>query len=152
MSDRKFYDRNFQRNAINQWKTSGKSASEVEEELGLSAGSLYRWNRALADKEKKDQAKKGTHQPSTTKSNNTLNVNSLGYFLDGWADIVENMGEKAEEVKDKVYKQLIDRHMPDIIIKHTKGVVGITGSEKRDYRLPRPLQVQQLRFTLLNME
>ena len=29
---------------------------------------------------------------------NSVNVNNLGYFLDGWADLIEGMGEQIEEV------------------------------------------------------
>ena len=44
---RKQYSREFKLEAIRLWKTSGKSAPEVEDDLGISRGRLYRWNQHL---------------------------------------------------------------------------------------------------------
>src|SRR5687767_4887571 len=54
-----------------------------------------------------------------------VNINRLGYFLDGWADLMENLGDKVDTVQDEVYKQLTDREMPDIKVKQAKGHVGV---------------------------
>jgi len=37
----------------------------------------------------------------------------LGYYLDGWADLIEGMGEHAPNVKQGVINQLNQRQMPD---------------------------------------
>ena len=40
---RKRYTREFKQNALKLWQDSGKSAAEIEEDLGLSSGQLYYW-------------------------------------------------------------------------------------------------------------
>lgn len=65
--------------------------------------------------------------------NQEINVNALGYFLDGWSDLIEGMGGKADEVRQLVLKQLQDRNMPDIDLGNKTGVVSLGSGEKRDY-------------------
>lgn len=64
---------------------------------------------------------------------NSLNVNKLGFYLDGWADIVEGMGSKAGEVRQNVLKSLQDRNMPEITLGNKNGYVSLVSNEKRDY-------------------
>jgi transposase len=46
----KRYDEEFQRNAVNLWIQSGKSAAEISKDLGVSGFSLSRWkNKYLAE-------------------------------------------------------------------------------------------------------
>lgn len=75
--------------------------------------------------------------PASAQANADLsstNVNKLGVFLDGWADLIEGKGAKAAEVKQTVYQQLLERKMPDIQVKQVNGSVGI-GSNKRPYNI-----------------
>ena len=44
---RRQYSREFKLEAIRLWQTSGKSAPEVEDDLGISRGRLYRWKHQL---------------------------------------------------------------------------------------------------------
>ena len=44
MSIRRIYEREFKLEAIRLWQTTGKSASEVEADLGITPGLLYKWN------------------------------------------------------------------------------------------------------------
>ena len=46
-TQRKF-DRTFKREAVNNWLTSGKSASVVALELGILPNRLYAWRKAVA--------------------------------------------------------------------------------------------------------
>jgi len=46
---RKSYPEEFKIEAVQKWLSSGQSAAEVEKELGLSKGSLYKWKRQLGD-------------------------------------------------------------------------------------------------------
>ncbi len=46
---RKSYSQEFKIEALKEWQESGKSASEVEQELGLSRGMLYKWQSQLGD-------------------------------------------------------------------------------------------------------
>jgi len=44
---RRKYTADFKREAVQLWQTSGKTAVEIERELGISAGLLGRWKRKL---------------------------------------------------------------------------------------------------------
>ena len=44
---RRQYSREFKLEAIRLWQTTGKSAGEVEDDLGITRGRLYRWKRQL---------------------------------------------------------------------------------------------------------
>ena len=52
--ERRHYTEEFKREAVELWLKSGKSACDMENELGITNNLLYRWKRALA---KKDKAK-----------------------------------------------------------------------------------------------
>ena len=44
---RRSYTAEFKREAVRLWQTSGKTAAEIERELGIGAGLLGRWKRKL---------------------------------------------------------------------------------------------------------
>ena len=46
---RRTYTREFKLEAVRLWQTSGKSATQIERELGIGGGCLYRWKRKLAE-------------------------------------------------------------------------------------------------------
>jgi transposase len=46
---RRTYTREFKLEAVRLWQTSGKSAAQIEHELGIGSGCLYRWKRKLAE-------------------------------------------------------------------------------------------------------
>jgi transposase len=41
------YTREFKLEALRLWETSGKSAAQIESDLGIGSGNLYRWKRKL---------------------------------------------------------------------------------------------------------
>jgi transposase len=45
---RRTYTREFKIEAVHLWQTSGKSATQIEYDLGIGGGCLYRWKRQLA--------------------------------------------------------------------------------------------------------
>ena len=45
---RRQYSREFKQEAVQLLETSGKSASELERELGIGKGNLWRWKRKFA--------------------------------------------------------------------------------------------------------
>jgi transposase len=47
--ERKQYSREFKQEALRLLETSGKSASELERELGIGKGNLWRWKRKFAE-------------------------------------------------------------------------------------------------------
>ena len=49
--ERRQYSREFKLEAIRLWQSSGKSAREVEDDLGITRGRLYRWKRQLEAQE-----------------------------------------------------------------------------------------------------
>jgi transposase len=46
---RRTYTREFKLEAVRLWQTSGRSAAQIERELGIGGGCLYRWKRKLAE-------------------------------------------------------------------------------------------------------
>jgi len=44
---RRTYSAGFKREAVQLWQTSGKTAAEIEQELGIGAGLLGRWKCKL---------------------------------------------------------------------------------------------------------
>jgi hypothetical protein len=57
----------------------------------------------------------------------------LGQYLDGWADLIEGMGEKAEIVQSGVINQLKLRNMPDIQVDKITLKEGVLSDEYRSY-------------------
>ena len=45
---RRTYTREFKLEAVHLWQTSDKSATQIEHDLGIGDGCLYRWKRELA--------------------------------------------------------------------------------------------------------
>ncbi|HSM57954.1 MAG TPA: transposase [Candidatus Sulfomarinibacteraceae bacterium] len=45
MSTRRTYSREFKLEALRLWQTTDKSAGEVEKDLGITHGLLYKWKR-----------------------------------------------------------------------------------------------------------
>jgi transposase len=46
---RRTYTREFKLEAVRLWQTSGKSAAQIERDLGIGGGCLCRWKRKLAE-------------------------------------------------------------------------------------------------------
>ncbi len=72
-------------------------------------------------------------QPTRHSPVHNINVNKLGFYLDGWADLVEGMGSKFEEVRSGVLKQLEGRNMPDILVGNREGYVSLVSKDRRIY-------------------
>lgn len=47
MTERKHYTREFKFEALELWRSSGKSAAQIERDLGIHQGQLYAWKRQL---------------------------------------------------------------------------------------------------------
>jgi transposase len=45
---RRKFDDNFKSEAVNHWRSSGKSAETVAQELGIGSNLLYAWSKSLA--------------------------------------------------------------------------------------------------------
>jgi transposase len=45
----RFYSREFKLEALRLRETSGKSDGQIERDLGISRGSIYRWKKAFAE-------------------------------------------------------------------------------------------------------
>ncbi len=72
-------------------------------------------------------------QPTRQSQVHGINVNKLGFYLDGWADLIEDMGSKADQVRKDVLKQLRLRNMPDIDVRAWEGYVSSISRERREY-------------------
>jgi transposase InsO family protein len=60
MSKRRTYSREFKLEALRLWQTTEKSAREVEEDLGITRGLLYKWKRKFKAEGEKAFPGKGT--------------------------------------------------------------------------------------------
>jgi len=98
----------------------GEKINKFTEESGEKIQS------GLENVKKEQQARENQNLPKN------VNITKLGQFLDGWAELVEGMGEKAGQVRQDTLEQLELKEMPDINlaerVAHNK-----TYSEKRDY-------------------
>lgn len=74
-------------------------------------------------------------QPKLDFTKHSLNVNKLGFYLDGWGELIEGMGGKAQEVQISVHKFLTEREMPDIEVRTATGIVGLLSRAKREYTI-----------------
>jgi len=77
------------------------------------------------------QAQAAQAVPSTNQK--TINLQQLGTYLDSWADIVEDMGDKEQQVRQEILKQLLDRNMPEIGLEIKQGSVDLLGNKRREY-------------------
>jgi len=59
MSNRRTYDRQFKIDAVRLLKESGKTATEIADNLGIKRDLLSRWKKELADETKKAFTGKG---------------------------------------------------------------------------------------------
>lgn len=59
----------------------------------------------------------------------------LGYYLDGWADLIEGFGSRANMVQKETIKQLEDRHLPEIKIEKANIKAGIFSDGRREYTI-----------------
>ena len=62
-----------------------------------------------------------------------LHPNVIGFFLDGWSDLVESMGTLADQVRQALIQDLKSRQMPDIKISSQSGYDKVLGDGKRPY-------------------
>lgn len=63
-----------------------------------------------------------------------LNFRNLGFYIDGWADLAEGIGDKAEEVRELILNSLINRNMPEVKVEAAKVTTGLT-SGNRNYTI-----------------
>lgn len=63
-----------------------------------------------------------------------MNINNLGLFLDGWAELVEGRGDNADEIRNRVFANLSERNMPEVRVSQVNGSVGIA-SRTRPYNI-----------------
>lgn len=63
---RRQFDETFKREVVQNWVASGKSASVVAEEFGLSPGLLYEWKRGRAPADAGGRAAAGARPGSPT--------------------------------------------------------------------------------------
>jgi transposase len=60
---RRKYAEDFKREAVRLLETSGKSGREIEEDLGIGRGQIYRWRKRLAQESGNIRAFPGTGKP-----------------------------------------------------------------------------------------
>ena len=60
---RKTYTREFKIEAVRLLESSGKSGREIEDDLGIGRGQIYRWRKELSGEDGKVRAFPGTGNP-----------------------------------------------------------------------------------------
>lgn len=55
-----------------------------------------------------------------------------GYYLDGWADLVEGRGSKSSEIREDFFKRLKARNMPDVTLSQATPSLN---NEQRPYSI-----------------
>jgi transposase len=63
MGQRKRYTREFKVEAVRLLETSGKNGHEIEKDLGIGSGQVYRWRKQLATEGEGIRAFPGTGKP-----------------------------------------------------------------------------------------
>ena len=63
MAERKTYSREFKVEAVQLLETSGKNGHEIEKDLGIGSGQIYRWRKQLAGEGAGIRAFPGTGNP-----------------------------------------------------------------------------------------
>ena len=64
-----------------------------------------------------------------------LHPSELGFYLDGWSELVDNMSSLEDQVRQALLQDLERRQMPAIQISSRWGFSKLLGSEKRPYLL-----------------
>lgn len=72
---------------------------------------------------------------SVVKNEKEINVEKLGYNFDEWGELIENNGEKANEVREEVINLLVYRNMPQVQIRKVFAKVSLLSEEKRPYTI-----------------
>jgi hypothetical protein len=110
------------------------------------------WDTALSTKTKSDSVTTSLDGSNSTEGNSntavsdsqsvspqlktaSVDVNKLGYHLDGWADLLEGMGERVSEVQKSVLDFLVERDMPEIGVFDVIGHASLSSNERRSYLL-----------------
>lgn len=60
----------------------------------------------------------------------TVNVNALGRYLDGWSQLFEGEGEKAQEVRNQLAERIDARATPSMTTSMVRGVVDTKESDR----------------------
>ena len=60
---RRTYTREFKEEAVRLLESSGKSGHEIEDELGIGRGQIYRWRKQLAEEGRNIRAFPGSGNP-----------------------------------------------------------------------------------------
>ncbi len=60
----------------------------------------------------------------------TKSIKRLGTFVDGWVDLIDDMGHLEKEVFTNLLTELQSRNMPEVTHEEVKGWIG---KEERDY-------------------
>lgn len=68
-------------------------------------------------------------------ANIEVNLSKLGYYLDGWSDLIEGMGSKAPEVQQAMVEGLQKRKINNVKVTRIDGFVSIMLGDRRKYIL-----------------
>jgi hypothetical protein len=115
---------------INTWNSLSRGANIFLDDVSNALNNIKKTSQTSS--RQSDTARE--ENPKSESSSSEVNVNNFGYYLDGWAELVEDMSPKADEVRKQVVKSLHEREMPDIqVIDERIAFVSIKSKERRKY-------------------
>jgi hypothetical protein len=74
-------------------------------------------------------------ETNTSDQKRIMITSFLGVYLDGWADLIEGMGAKKDDVIKGVLHQLDERQMPDVKVEEVTAKASIFINDYRDYKI-----------------
>ena len=71
----------------------------------------------------------------TDEHNDNIIMSRLGFYLDGWADLIESMGHSVHEIRKDVYSELKRRNMPEVEVNEVEAQAAPLKQENRPYSI-----------------
>ena len=71
----------------------------------------------------------------TEQAKDKILLSRLGFYLDGWADMVEGMGGKATDVRKDLITELKNRKMPEVEVEAVDAQPVVLSSDTRPYSI-----------------
>jgi hypothetical protein len=99
---------------------------------------FFIWREIMSEQSNEQPAVQSPNQTASAPTSKSVptensNINNLGYYLDGWADLIPGMGDKLEQVKSTFWEQLSTRTTSNMAVTKVIGIDGILSTRKRNY-------------------
>ena len=78
---------------------------------------------------------KDENKPKKSKKLRRQHIGNPGLYVDGWADLIENSADKANEVRYKIFTSLGRKGIKDVEISHVNGYTSLSNDDYREHTL-----------------